>query len=92
MTKSKEVIDAIVSKMEAWGLTANKAKAIIEHRCINIITNNTSKDSDSIGAGALLAKIEKLTNDTQQNTQVNIYQDTLRDIELKEGKGSDDEG
>jgi len=81
---SPEVIDEIVSRIEALKLTPEKVKSLIYNRMLNIINSRRSKDSDSVQASHLLARIEKLTNDVISPTQVNIYQEIIREWETSD--------
>ena len=78
---SPQVLESIVSKVQALDLTPDKIKALIYARLLTIVNSSDSKDSDSIGASTLLAKLNKLINDNVQATQVNVYQDIVKEME-----------
>ena len=80
---SPEVLSTICEKLAKLNLTPDKVKKVISARLLDIILSYKNKDGDVIGASSLLAKLEKLTNDNVQATQVNVYQDIVREFESK---------
>lgn len=76
---SPEVIDEINSLVASLGITPEKSKNITIGRLVKIIIDESSKDSDAINAGMVLAKLDGRMKESG-NTNNIVLNDLLGDL------------
>ena len=80
---SPDVISEITAYITSLNITPAISKDIIRARLIKIITDVDSKDSDAIQAGSVLGRLEGVSNEQGNTTNITFDISSLKTIPVK---------